>query len=318
MPGKKDDDQALIKKCMGRNPPSYLLPEFQRIIEIRRVELFPPSYGLSKRGTPDGGFYTFVNDPDNIQKFLTATHKIFFPLETPSIIGDLFPQSCYSQLAFLTDATWGLLPTQDLTKLSPPSKKVIGGYITGNTSSWRDLKKCYTKKGVTRVGVNLLSVDSSGNYIKGRSFSLVFSPGTKPEVVVIDPDSSGNVAYDKVIESVSRNLGIGEYHLGKPSHQKVCKKIFKGQEELCSTWNMFLILTEMMNPPKWWPRIEDEFSNMTEGEMVRTLYQFAWWFIKMFGDVIYQNQGASKEITYEQMIRLTQVQRHTNLPKVEW
>lgn len=316
MTAKEKDVRKLIKRCLGMEPPSYLVPELERIVKIRRVELFPPNYGLSRRGTPDGGFYTFVNDRTQIQKFMAATHKIFFPLETPSIIGELFPKDCYAQLSFLTDESWTLLPVQELSRLTPSSKKTIGGYIFSNGSSWSDLQGCYSPRSNTRVGVNLFSIDSSGNFIRGRSFSLVISPGKKPEITIIDPDSSKGVNYHKIIDAITQRVGIKDYREGEPIHQRVCKKLFRGQEALCSTWSMFLILTEIMNPPSWWPRIEEEFSNMEAEDLVKILYQFAWWFIKMFGDVIYQ-ESEGREITYIQLIKLFRVEKPVDLPEVK-
>ena len=315
MSKKEKDLKSLVKKCIGTEPPSWLLPDFQRVWVTRRVDLFPPDYGLSKRGKPDGGFYTLVNDPKLAQKFFTAVSKIFYPMEAPSIIADLFPKECYAQLSFLTDENWVPLEDQTRIKLTGPSKIYVNEYLMRNEYSWKDLKGCHSKKGITRVGINLLRMDSSGTYVSGHSLSLIFAPGKKVMVTVIDPGSLETKKGTKVIiKRIAEELKIDKYEMRDSSVEKSCKRSFQGQAELCATWSLFLIMTEMINPPSWWPRIEKEILEMSEEESGRLIYQFAWWFIQVFGDVVYE--GSLEKKTYEEIIKTTQVTRPIRVPPV--
>jgi len=311
-----------LKKCFsGKKVPEEMMPEFEKVLANRRVDLFPSNFGLNKAGKPMGGFYTFVNDPVYQQRFFSAMARFFFPVESPSIIGDLFPSSCYVTLTYLVDTKGEIVP--ETMPLVGPFKTSTARDIKYNPERIRTIKTCLKNGVIARVALKVIEVSPSGEFVSAHSLALVLHPmETKKkekwmQVTVLDPAASKVLAKSlNIINTISKQLG-GQPKLYVPG--MTCRTSFQGESDLCATWTMFLILTSMVNPAPWWPEIEKYLLDLPEEEAHRLVYQFAWWFIRVFGSVVYEEDGGDGVTrTYREIIDSFRVDKKLKLPEVKW
>lgn len=322
---KKIELGPLMKKCFGSTKiPDDLKPDLEEVLKNKRVDLFPSNYGLGVNGTPIGGFYTFVNDPKAQQRFFRSVAHVFSPMEIPVIVGDLFPDSCFVDLTYLRSVDGKVLPPA--TRITGRGKISTEREMENNEKNIDIVKRCLAKGTIARVALKIVEVDSEGNLLTGHAIGLVFHPTStlvgkakkikkgEVEVTVLDPSDAKSLEKSLgVIKHISDNLGKG-VKIYPPTY--TCRSSFQGNTDLCATWALFLLLTHIVNPPSWWPRIEADLLSRSNEETDRLIYQFAWWFRKVFGTIIYEGDGTNR--TYEEVIDNLSGGADMRLPKVSW
>jgi hypothetical protein len=324
---KKIDFHALLKSCFGNITKELeaLEPDFRRVLSLKRVDLFPPDFGLSSTGKPTGGFYTFTNDPKKQQAFFSAMGHIFYQEQVSLIVKDFFPDACFVVLSFIRSPEGDILPEN--TRVAGMD---IGHGIKlkeDNANQYKKLNGCLDREEIARVGINITTV-SGGKVVGAHAMNMAIQPLVKGKektmlLTMLDP---ANLDLFKI------NLRVGEeiaHHLHRKPEVYIptygaCRSSFQGNTDLCATWSMFLLLTHLVNPPSWWPRIENELLELSENEANKMIFQFAWWFRKVLGNVVYEVPG-EKRRTYGEIIdggRLFRSKlvplRAMRVPNVEW
>lgn len=323
---KEDPDvlHSLLKKCFGKLTKEIeeYAPDFQRVLSLKRVELFSPEFGLSLYGKPSGGFYSFVNDPKKQQLFFSAMANIFFQEHSSLLIKDLFPDSCFVVLSFIRSPEGDLLPENIRIAEREPT---FGMKIKeDNSIQYKKLKACLEKGEIARIGINITTV-LENKVVSSHAMNIVVQPETEKTILITMLDPAN-------LDSFKINLKIGE-EIAQQVKRKpniyvptygVCRSSFQGNTDLCATWSMFLLLTHLVNPPAWWPRIERELLKMPENEANKMIFQFAWWFRKTFGNVVYEAPGRGKK-TYAEIIDQGKLFRSKleplkifKVPEIEW
>jgi hypothetical protein len=288
MSTKKDlvDISILWEKCFQKKSmPKDMIPDLTKLVENKRVDLFPENFGLNSKGIPEGGFWTFVHDEVFQQKFFELASRMF-EVDLDFVFQKFLQGSCHTHLYFFEE-----LETHKILNVDNKSFR----------ESVETIRRCLENKEVVRISVIKYFLTQNNKINSSHAFSLVIRPGKKgkAELTVLDPSLKKSDIYT-FFETFFSSLGV-PVKLVIPAY--ACPVSLQGDTDICAIWSLYMILTHLVNPVSWWPRIEEYLLNLSSKERERLILQFSWWFYKNFMDVPFDKKSTYAEILKGMLMR---------------